>query len=349
MRPFVLCCSLVLAFLVSMSSLAEDDVSSSEPPSGAVARVVALEGRAVFTDDERTLMRFGGEHRLDDQAIQLHLGQWLRPGQVVMARENAVLTLRYVDGRETRLGPKSVPVYATIERPHPSQAIPAPTSPKAAEARPSWAPFEREHSTALVAAFGILIAVLPHLRRRPYQPGTGARLIAAALYVLLTLPVSLLILAGQTLGRIAWYQAPLPGADWTGAAATLANVANGASLILVFGGLLALWVLSIAFISGGVDRLDRRSAIWWFFAATGIACVTTAYLMPHLTDLGSLAPEWNRFWSGWAHDYSRGAWLLLPFAQILSCACAIPNATRRWQGVAASGILIVFVACYVVS
>lgn len=346
MRPFALRCSLLLAFFVSMSSFAGDAAFSSVAPDGAVAQVVALDGRAVFANDERTLMRYGGEHRLDDQAIQLHVGQWLRPGQSVMARENAALTLRYLDGRETRLGPNPVPAYLTIKRPSP---VSTPASSQPAEVRPSWITFEREHPSALVVAFGTLLAVLPLLRRTPYLPGVGARLIAGALFTLLTLPVSLLIVATQTLGRIAWYQPPLPGADWSGTAAVLAHVANGLSLVAVLGGLVALWVLSLAFVTGGVDRLARRSAFWWLVAALGVACMTIAYVVPHAATLELLEPQWNRFWSGWLHDYSRGAWLLLPLAQILSCVPTTPNVLWRWQGIAASAIVIVFVACYVAS
>jgi len=345
MRPLSLRWWLVLFVFASMSSLAANTVPSDEAPFGAVAQVVAIDGSAVFAADERTLMRHGGEHHLDDPAIQLRPGQWLQPGQVVMARENAALTLRYVDGREIRVGPRPVPVYAKIERPHP-KATPAPASSQAAWVPQFWIAFERAHRSALLFAFGVLIAVLPLLRRTPYRPGTGARLTAAALFALLTLPMSLLIVAGLTLGRMAWYQLPLPGADWTGSAAAWAQAANGVSLVFVLGGLVAFWVLSLSFVSGGADRLGRRGAAWWCFATAGIACITLAFVVPHISNLDR-QPEWLRFWSGWSRDYSRGAWLLVPFAQLLACAPAKPNAGLRWQGIAASGVAVVFIACYV--
>lgn len=339
MRTFALRCWLVLCLSVSLPCVGAD---TSDPPPGAVARVAAISGGAVVASNQNTLMRYGGERRLDDPAIQLHVDEWLHPGQVVMARENAVITLRWIDGRETQVGPRAVPVLETIRPPAAARKPAATPTPP-----PAWRVFERAHRPALLFAFGALLAVLPLLRRRPYQPGLIARLLAAALFALVTLPVSVLIVGASTLGRMAWYQPPLAGAVWTGGAAVAALIANVFALLAVFGGLLALWALSIAFVSGGAERLGRRGRFWWLLAAAGIACMSVAYLAPHAPNL-DLESAWYRFWNGWSRYYAIGAWLLLPFAQLLACVPATRATPPRWQGFAASGVALAFAACFAI-
>lgn len=343
MRTFALRCWLVLCLFVSLPCFAAD---TSDPPPGAVLRVAAISGAAVVAPNQNTLMRYGGERRLDDPAIQLHVDQWLHPGQVVMARENAVVTLHWIDGRETRIGPRTVPVFEAI-RPLPRVA--SPPAPDTSMSASAWRTLERLRHPAPVLLFasGVLFALLPLLRRRPYRPGIVARLLAAMLFALLTLPVSLLIVAASTLGRMAWYQPPLTGAVWTGGAAAAALAANVFALLAVLGGLAALWVLSIAFVSGGAERLGRRGRFWWLLAAAGIVCMSVAYMAPHAPNL-DLESAWYRFWNGWSRYYAIGAWLLLPFAHLLACVPSARTARLRWQGIAASGVAIAFAACYTV-
>lgn len=323
--------------------------SAAEVPDPGIAQVVEVTGSAVFAPDRNTMMRYGGEGRLDEPGIQLHSGQWLHAGQVVMTQKNSSLRLRWRDGHESQLGPRTIPLLTIIEAPAKAPHIEPPgVLDRALEQAQPVLDFERTHRPLLVFGFGALLALLPLLRRRRYRPGAGARIAAGVMLIVLTAPISLLIIAGSILGRMSWLQLPLPGRAFTGIAADVALFANVAAFCVMLAGLFALWLLTLAFITGGSARLDRRGAAWWWLACAAVACATLAFLAPYAPNLDLESP-WHRFWTDWARYYSRGAWLLLPLALLIACARstttqAIPRV--RWQGAAASGVAIVFLACY---
>jgi hypothetical protein len=132
-------------------------------------------------------------------------------------------------------------------------------------------------------------------------------------------------------------------------AAGYAHAANIAAFVLVFAGLLGLWILSASLIVGGRTSLQRRSAVPWVLAGLMLAVVSAGYLTPHVVRENSAG--WFHFWQGWARYYARGAWLLLPLAHLLICRdtqSAGPSSRSRWAGVAASGTLLLFGFCYLV-
>jgi hypothetical protein len=206
--------------------------------------------------------------------------------------------------------------------------------------------FVRLHRPALLFLAGIFLALLPGLRR--LHEGWPARLLAIGLFLVLTLPVSLLLLLAQ-MSRMAWLPISVPGEAWTGVAASHAHAANVVAFVLVICGLCALWGLSLVLIFGGNGPLRRRGPAWWILAGTMLVVVSIAFVAPHLAT--DPANGWYHFWRGWGRYYGRGAWLLLPFAQLLACAQGTRGqmsgpAPARWWSVAASASLVVFCACY---
>ena len=326
------------------------DGRSSAPPDNVV-QVVSVTGRAVFAPDRNTLMRYGGTHQLDRPEIQLKPGQWLHTGNAVLARENSSVVLRWRDGAEQQVGPGSTMTEFVIHPRHvsPDVALNAPSvaTRDTSNSLLALSAFERQHRPLLLFVLGILLIAMAFMRRGDYQPGMFARLLAGTLCIAVTLPVSLLLIALQ-FGRTAWYQPPLAGVPWTGAMAAAGHAANVIAFVAMVAGVFALWVLSIGFVSGGSSRLLRRSRAWWVVCFAALLVGVAGYVAPYAS-IVDFQSGWYRFWAGWTRYYSVGTWLLLPAAQLVTCARPTTDPAKRslpWQGAVAASLLAAFSACY---
>jgi len=337
-------CVLSMLFFLPFAASSDIAFADAAAPSGnRVAQAVEVDGEAIFAATPDKLIEFERarryEKRTPSPAFRLAQGQWLRAGDAVMALENTSILLRWRDGSEERIGGRAIPAWTRVRPP----LAPRPAARVATASTATPPSFGRTHRPALLFALGAILALLPLARRATHAPGTIARVCAALLLVGVTLPVSLLLGAAQ-LGRMAWYQPPTPGIAWSGAAATFAHVANLAAFALVSAGSFALVVLGVALARGG-DALARRAGAWWWLAFATVAIGATAFLAPHAPQL-DYESAWYAFWHGWARYYAIGAWLLLPFAQILACAPTRAGMRHpRRNGAAAGALLMVFAGC----